>query len=164
MKHTDWSNLTNAQWQLATYKVVSWIFEEKVLRFLHRPGSELKLALKYLLWTADATGKQEAKTSLPAFSSTSGLTTATQIERVADFWVLVLICQTGSLCELPKKTFWQPESRLAGYSTIKINWGDKIMSLTVIHAAVRQLLNGLLLKWPLAFPLNRCSDDAAKLK
>lgn len=38
------------------------------------------------------------------------------------------------------------------------------MSLTVIHAAVRQLLNGLLLKWPLAFPLNRCPDDAAETK
>lgn len=67
-KHIDWSNLTNGQWQLATYEVVTWILEEKVLRFLHRPGSELKLALKYLLWAADATGKQEAKTSLPEFS------------------------------------------------------------------------------------------------
>lgn len=36
------------------------------------------------------------------------------------------------------------------------------MSLTVIHAAVTQLLNGLLLMWPLAFPLSRCSDDATE--
>lgn len=96
------------------------------------------------------------------FPSTSGLTTATQIERVADFCVLVRIFKQVLYVNSLKKTFWQRESRLAGYSTIKINWGDKIMSLTVIHAAVRQLLNGLLLKWPLAFPLNRCSDDAAE--
>lgn len=76
-----------------------------MLRFLHRPGSELELALEYLLWAADATGKQVAKTTLPAFFlQPLDLQQPPKSKWVADFCVPVPIFQTGSLCGLPKKT------------------------------------------------------------
>lgn len=113
---------------------------------------------KYLLWTADATGKQETK---HYFLSTSGFTTATQVKRVPGFFVPRRWWCLFAEGTPQKKKGWQRQSRLAGYSTIKITRGEKIMSLTLIHVTVKQLCNGLLLKWPLAFPLNRCWDDAS---
>lgn len=99
------------------------------------------------------------------FPTSSGFTTATSIKTVRKFLCpgcLTLRCWYSFSACLPDVNSNTP--KLSGYCTIKINHGEQITSLTVIHVAVRQLLNGLLLEWPLAFPLNRCSDDAPLMK
>lgn len=127
-------------------------------------GTEVFFFWKYLLWTADATGKQETKT---LFSLNLWILQQPPKSKGSQ---ISLSLVAGSACLLngfftwtqtPQKMGWQRQSRLEGYCTIKITRGEKIMSLTLIHVAVRQLCNGLLLRWPLAFPLNRCLDDAS---